>query len=149
ENGRVLLYDSGPHAGRSVSVWKVLDRKYEKEIGPSIRGNLVYIGTSAPGLMHLRSTPLQRAAAGVGLHAQITEQILLGKFLRRPGEAIDMEAYFILFMGALLIFLLPRAGAAWCGVIGGGAVLGAWAVSWYGFSVFGYLIDPFIPMVTL
>lgn len=149
ENGRVLLYDSGPRPERSVAAWKVLDKKFDAEIGPAIRGSIVYIGTSAPGLMDLRSTPLQRAAAGVGLHAQITEQILLGKFLHRPGEAIDMEAYFILFIGAALIFLLPRAGAAWCGIIGAGAALGAWAVSWYGFSVFGYLIEPFLPTLTL
>jgi len=149
QSGRVLLYDSNWQDVRFVPAWKVLEKKIDPKVAELLRGNIIFVGTSAPGLMDLRTTPLARATAGVGLHAQITEQVLLQKFLKRPEWIPGAEALFILLFGGALLYLLPRVGATWCGLVGAGAVGFAWALSWYGFSFFGYLIDPLIPAVTL
>ena len=43
-------------------------------------GRIVLIGSSAPGLMDLRATPLDAAIPGVDIHQQVLEQIVSGHF---------------------------------------------------------------------
>ncbi|MSP89290.1 MAG: adenylate/guanylate cyclase domain-containing protein [Alphaproteobacteria bacterium] len=145
-SGNVWLYDSGPIAERFVPAWAVLEGKVPAE---KLDGNLVLIGTSAPGLKDQRTTPLNPAGPGIEIHAQLLEQILSEVHLRRPDYADGAERLFILVLGLVLITLLPRWGAIGCAVIALSSVALATGGSWYAFSEQGYLFDPIYPSATV
>ncbi len=142
--GRLRLYDSGYIAPRTVPAWQVLENKIP--LG-GLEGKIVFIGTSAAGLKDIRATPLNPAAAGVEVHAQLAEQILSGVYLYRPDWAEGAEFTFFLAVGLLMIIFMGRLGAA------GSAVLGALSVAaFYGFSLYGFhhlrwLVDPTLPSI--
>jgi len=74
-------------------------------------GQIVFIGTSAIGLKDLRSTPVDDSAPGVEVHAQLAEQMIEHQFLARPDFADGAEFLYLLAIGALFVFLLPRLSA--------------------------------------
>ena len=143
--GRTWVYYTPPVPERTIPAWRVLDGSVNPEV---VEGHIVFVGTSAAGLKDQRATPLNPTAAGVAIHAQLTEQVLAGAFLRRPDWAIGAEFVYLLVLGLLLILLLPRVGALWCALLGGAAILGVIAASWYAFAARHWLLDPVFPSLT-
>jgi adenylate cyclase len=140
--GRMWLYDTGRIKERTVPAWKVLAR----DVNPKwIEGKIVYLGTSAEGLKDLRTTPLDPVTPGVEIHAQLTEQILLGDFLERPDWAPGAELLYAIILGLLLILLMRFAGAFGCAVLGLLATAGVFHLSWYVFTAHHWLLDPVLP----
>ena len=141
-HGRVWLYFTETVPRRTIPAWKIFDRTFDPA---SVEGRIVFLGTSAAGLMDQRHTPLNPLAPGVEIHAQVAEQILLQRFLLRPDWADGAELAFLVLFGILLILLMRRLGAA------GGAALAliaagsAFGFSWWAFSRESYLVDPLFP----
>ncbi len=142
ERGRVWLYPTLEAPERRIPAWKVLAPGFDKK---TVGGCLVFVGTSAEGLKDLRATALDPTAAGVDVHANIAEQVLLGRTLSRPDWADGLELLYMLLLGLLLILLLPRLGAAWCLPLAAVALAGALGGSWWAFTSRGFLLDPVFP----
>jgi adenylate cyclase len=140
--GRLWLYDTGYVAQRFVPAWQVLEPSFD---AARIEGKIVFVGTSAAGLKDLRATPLNPSTAGVEVHAQAAEQMILGAYLSRPDWITGAEIAILAIFGAGLIFLLPRWGAVWCAAVALGAVVLIFASSWYAFLQIGWLVDPLYP----
>jgi len=138
--GEIWLYDTGRRAERYIPVWQVLEGG-----APDLNGAIVFVGTSAPGLLDLRSTPNAAAIPGVEIHAQIVEQILTGNLIERPLWADDLEFAALLVMGFAMILLLPRLGPVGCAVLGGAVVVFAIGYGWWAFLQLRWLIDPVYP----
>ncbi len=136
----IWLYDTGHRPERFISAWKVLAGQAE-----GIEGALVFVGTSAPGLLDIRATPLEVGIPGVEIHAQIAEQILTGDLIERPLWADDVEFLVLLVLGGSMVLLLPRLGAVGCAIFGGTSVIVAVAFGWRAFIDLGWLIDPIYP----
>jgi adenylate cyclase len=136
-----------PHSkGRYLPAWKVL----KGEIGrDDVEGRIVLIGTSAPGLLDIRATPLEAAVPGVELHAQVVEQIIQGAFLQRPDFATPAELLYILLLGSLIAFLIYRAGALGSAVVVASSIAVVIGISWYAFKSYGWLVDPIYPAIAL
>src|SRR3546814_20189478 len=66
-----------------------------------IADHIVLIGASAAGLKDLRPSPLDPAAPGVVLQAQVIEQIMLGRYLSRPDWAGGAEFVFLVVLGTV------------------------------------------------
>lgn len=107
----------------------------------AVEGQIVLIGTSAAGLLDIRTTALGEAVPGVSIHAQAIEQILSGDFLTRSDAVAGFEVL------ALFVIVLAVAGgiavsgplfAIGIGVLGIGGLL---AVSWLMFVRTGTLFD--------
>jgi adenylate cyclase len=64
-----------------LAAWRVLDGE---NFVDEVAGRIILIGTSAPGLVDLRATPLDPAIAGVEVHAQAIEHMLTGRSIARP-----------------------------------------------------------------
>src|SRR5207244_1033880 len=94
-----------------------------------------------------RPTPLDAAAAGVEMHAQLIEQMLLGDSVERPNWARGAEAAFMLGIGLVLLLVLPRVGPKWTALLGLAAVAPAIGGSWYAYAEYNWLIDPVSPSV--
>jgi adenylate cyclase len=143
---QVWLYDTGPVEARQISAWRVLEPDFD---GEQIAGRIVLIGASAAGLLDLRATPLDPAAPGVTVNAQLLEQILLGQYLQRPDWMTGAELFFLLVFGAGVLYVMPRRGALWCAGFALLAVAAAFAASWGGFSQLGWLSDPLYPSLAV
>jgi len=142
EQGRLWLYDTGFTQDRMLAAWKVLENHPD---AAAVKDSIIFIGTSAAGLKDLRTTPLNPVAAGVELHAQLTEQILLEDFLHRPDWAGGAEMLFMILTGVVLIFSMPYFGAAWSALIGAASFAGMFLVSWQAFTGYRWLVDPLLP----
>jgi adenylate cyclase len=84
-NGRVWLRYNGHDPERFVSARDVLEGRGEAL--QALAGKLVLIGTSAVGLLDIKTTPVDAAMPGVEVHAQLLENLLSGTLLHRPGYA--------------------------------------------------------------
>ncbi len=140
--GSLFIHYTPFVARRVIPAWRVFADDFDPS---SVRGRIVLIGTSAPGLRDIRPSPLNPVMAGVEAHAQALEQMLLGHYLERPDWAHAAEFLFVLIVGAVLIYVLRVLGAVWSGVIGAGAILAAFAASWHAYTHNLMLFDPVTP----
>jgi len=141
-NGRLVMRYTGSVPERYIPAWQVLEPDF---LADRVAGQIVFIGTSAPGLYDLRSTPLNPVTPGVEIHAQVIEQILTGEFLRRPDFAVVVELAYMLGFGLVLVYALPRIGALWSMILGAAAGGAAIAGSWTAYDTVGWLLDPVYP----
>src|SRR5215471_8212683 len=129
-----------------IPAWKVLAGEVPQE---EIEGRIILVGTSAPGLLDLRATPIDAAVPGIDIHAQVLEHLLTGKFLERPDYALALEEFVILVLGIMLAFALPRVSAKSSAAIGFATIalilIGGWAAYRYG----NLLLDPSYPTLIL
>lgn len=93
----------GPQGGafRYVSAADVLTGRAPQAW---LKGALVLVGTTAPGLVDLRATPVNPEFPGVEIHANVLKSILDGRFKQRPYFAYVMEAGAVLVAGLALSF---------------------------------------------
>ena len=146
DRGRITLYDSGHVASRFVSALDVLKGKVAPE---KITDNIVFIGTSAVGLKDLRSTPVESSIPGVEVHAQVVEQMLTQAYLERKDYAKGAEFLYLLAVGLLFIYLLPRLSAARMALVASFFMALGVAIPWFAYSIGHLLFDPIYPTVTL
>ncbi len=141
-DGTVWVHFTPHEPERFVPASKILDGSADPDL---IKDNIVLVGTTAEGLKEFRPTPLDPAAAGVEMHAQLVEQMLLGDNVQRPDWARGAEAAFMLGIGLFLLVLLPRVGPKWTALLGLAAVAPAIGGSWYAYAQYNWLIDPVFP----
>jgi len=103
-----------PYRGRQgsfryISVADVLHDRVEIE---QLQNKIVLIGTTAPGLLDLRATPVAEVYPGVEAHANMISGILDQNLKERPAYMVGAEVVWLLLMGIALSFLLPRLGPA-------------------------------------
>ncbi|MEM7424492.1 MAG: adenylate/guanylate cyclase domain-containing protein [Pseudomonadota bacterium] len=149
EVGEIWIYYSGQRPGRVLPAQSILDADQAKlqALQQRVAGKIVLVGTSAPGLLDIRATPLSSSTAGVEVHAEALEQIIAGIFLTRPDWAVGAERWAMIFAALALILIMPKAGPAWCAVLGGVIVTCTLAGSWTAFVRQGYLFDPVYPIL--
>ena len=128
----------------SISVSDIIKQKYPKDF---FKDKILVVGTSAPGLFDLRSTPLKNNVPGVKIIADLTDQILSGSFLQRPDWIFGLEL-FTGFTLAILItifiqFLGPIGGLSVFLIGNGISIFG----SFYIFENYLFLIDPISPLI--
>ncbi|MGE3875072.1 MAG: CHASE2 domain-containing protein, partial [Parvibaculaceae bacterium] len=132
-----------------VSAYRVISGEERDALAPAINGHIVFVGTSAAGLLDVRTTSLGETVPGVLIHAQVIEQILSGNYLIRPqwvGGA-ELLAYGLLGIGLILIvmFRSPLIGTA-----AGGLIVAALAfTSAYAFKSLGILVDATFPVLAM
>ena len=129
-----------------IPAWKVLAGEVSKD---DIDGRIILIGTSAPGLLDLRATPLDAAIPGVEMHAQVIEQLLTGRFLTRPDYALALEQFVVLALGIMLALLLPRVSAKTAVAVGLFTMVLVLVGGWTAFRYASLLFDPTYPAVAL
>jgi adenylate cyclase len=87
-----------------VSATDVLTGKVPAEV---LDNKIVLLGTTAPGLMDLRATPVQNIYPGVEIHANMISGILDQNIKEKPAYTMGAEFVLILITGLLLAILLP------------------------------------------
>ncbi|HRL99187.1 MAG TPA: adenylate/guanylate cyclase domain-containing protein, partial [Acidovorax sp.] len=116
---------------RYISASDVLEGKLPPQ---SLNGQLVLVGSTAPGLLDLRVTPVGRTYPGVEAHANVLSAFLDGKNIVRPDYAVGFDAAQLLCAGVILALVLPMLSAAWAVLLSLGA-----AVALTGLNLWLYL----------
>lgn len=107
-SGHVLIpYRGPPRTFDYVSAGAVL----RGTAGAMLEGRVALIGTSAVGLVDIRSTPVSSVYPGVEVHASVLAGILDGRFPFKPAWADGVDIVLTLGLGLLLALLLPFASA--------------------------------------
>ncbi len=101
----LIPYRGGQGSFPYVSASDVLNQKVSPEM---LRGKIVLVGTTAPGLMDLRATPVQSAYPGVEVHANLIAGILDNNIKTRPAYMMGGEFLVVLLAGILLLVLLHQ-----------------------------------------
>jgi adenylate cyclase len=107
-----------------ISATDVLQGKADPKV---LDGAIVLLGTTAPGLMDMRSTPVQSVFPGVEVHANLIagmldrassdEAIRDKAIMHRPAYIQAVEQLALLAIGLLLSILLPKLSPLWGGAI--------------------------------
>ena len=143
--GRFWVYFNKRDPARSVSATDVLNGRVAPD---RLRGRLVLIGTSATGLLDIKTTPVQPDMPGVEVHAQILENILTKSLLASPGYAIGAEIIAAVVFGLAIIVAAPMLPAAIVVALGAILIAGLIGISWYFFVEHHLLIDFTYPLIS-
>jgi adenylate cyclase len=144
--GTVWMHFARSDPNLYISAADILSGNFDSA---KIADNIVLIGASYAGLNDLHATPVSSDMPGVEIQAQLIEQVLQGDFLARPDWVIGAEIMFALLIGVVLILAIPRVGALLSAAIGGVAVIGAVAASWFAFRDAHLLVDPVYPIAVI
>ena len=129
-----------------IPAWKVLAGEVPED---EISGRIMLVGTSAPGLLDLRATPIDPVLPGVEVISMMIEHIVGGQNLTRPDYAPAVEEGIILILGALLAFVFARVSARSAAAIGLATVAGLFACGWLAYRYGDLLLDPLYPALAL
>ncbi len=103
--------EGGPRAGsfRYISAADVLAHRIPAR---SLRGKIVLLGTTTPGLLDLRVTPVGAAYPGVETHANLMAGLMDGRVLVKPDYADGFEVTLLVVVGLALALCLPFLSAS-------------------------------------
>ena len=93
---------------RYVSAADVLAKRVD---GGVLNGKIILLGTTAPGLLDLRVTPVGETYPGVEVHANVISGFLDGQIFVKPDYAIGFEVVILILSGLVLALLLPLLSA--------------------------------------
>ena len=144
-NGQLWIHFSPHEPSRFVSAVDVLDGR----VGPDkISRKLVLIGTSAAGLLDLKTTPVDPAMPGVEVNAQVLESMLTSSMLTAPNYAVVLELAGALLLGIVIIWVAPMMGPVLLLAMGVLVVTLAAGTSWYFFTQYRLLFDFSYPLLS-
>ena len=128
----------GPNGGgfQYVSASDVLNQT----VAPAqLAGRIILVGTTAPGLMDLRSTPVNPVFPGVEVHANIISSLLDGQFKLRPEYASGVVMILLLITGLLLSVLMAILSATASLIVAALVMVSSISVNIYTYSQYDLL----------
>jgi adenylate cyclase len=138
ENVAALIPYRGPQGSfLYVSATDVLQDRIP---AGSLKDRIILVGTTAPGLMDLRATPVAAIYPGVEIHANLIAGMLDSKIKYRPGYMMAADAVQVFLVGILLILLLPRLTPPRATLLASFVLLGLIAVNFYLWLDAGYVM---------
>ena len=94
------------HKG-SFRYFSIVDVLNERVDPAELKGKIVLVGTTAPGLLDLRATPVDSVYPGVEVHANMISGMLDGTFKQRPPYVLGAQFLLLLVSGLAMALLLP------------------------------------------
>src|ERR1700722_6092655 len=144
-NGQLWVHFNKHDPARYVSAKDVLQGRVPPD---RLRGRLVLIGTSAIGLLDVKTTPVDPVMPGVEVHAQILERVLTKSLLVNPNYAIGAELTVAVLFGLAIIILAPMLSATIVVALGAVLIAGLIGLSFYLFVAHNLLIDFTYPLIS-
>lgn len=88
-----------------------------------LTNKIILIGTSAPGLLDLRSTPVGEVYPGVEIHANMIAGILDQNLKHKPAYVVGAEVILLLIIGVVLSLLLPLLSPIYATLLGAASMI--------------------------
>jgi adenylate cyclase len=105
DTGRALVPYRGPYG--SFKYYSLVDVMNERIDPAELKGKIALVGTTAPGLLDLRATPVGAVYPGVEVHANMIAGIIDENIKQRPPYVLGAEFTMLAVTGLLLALLLP------------------------------------------
>ena len=112
-----------------------------------LEGKLALVGLTATGLADLKPIPLQPSYPGVGIHANIINNIITKNFLRIADKRADSA--IILILGSLIAFLILKLRPVHGALIGVVLALLYALASWAALKFFNLWISLVYPVISI
>ena len=109
-----------------------------------LKGKIALIGTTAPGLLDLRATPVDNVYPGVEVHANLIAGMLDNRIKQKPPYMLGAEVILLVIGGAVLSILIPMLSALWATVA---AVIGLLLIVLANIGIWNYG-DTVLPLAT-
>jgi adenylate cyclase len=120
----------GPGAG-SYKYVSASDLIAQRVAPGTLRDKIILVGTTAPGLLDLRVTPVGEAYAGVETHANLISGLMDGRIPVKPDWALGYDLVILVLAGLLLAFALPLLSAPRAVLLSVGVALAIFALNFY------------------
>ncbi|MBI1942464.1 MAG: adenylate/guanylate cyclase domain-containing protein [Betaproteobacteria bacterium] len=142
ERAAVLI----PYRGRKFSYpYIALADVLKDRVDPGqLKGRIAIVGTTAPGLLDQRSTPVGSVYPGVEIHANMITGVLDGTLKSKPPYMLGAEVLLLLVGGVALSILIPMLSALWATA---SVLLGVALVTAIDFMVWS-MADLVLPLAT-
>jgi len=115
EHSAVMVPYIGPQKTFDyISASDILNKTVPRDV---LENKITIFGTSAAGLLDLRTTPLESAYPGVEVHANIIQGILDQSIKHKPEYIVGFEILLIFILGFSLTFILPLLSPSWTTII--------------------------------
>jgi adenylate cyclase len=105
---------------RYISASDVL---HERPPLADMQNKIVLVGTTAPGLMDMRSTPVGEVYPGVEVHANMISGILNQNVKQNPPYVLGANVLWVLVIGVALAILLPMLSSVYGTLLTAGVLL--------------------------
>ncbi len=102
---------AGNTAGGSFKYFSASDVVSQRVPPGALKDKIVLLGTTAPGLLDLRVTPVGETYPGVEVHANMISGLLDGRVFVRPDYAVGFEVVMLILAGLILAVALPMLTA--------------------------------------
>jgi adenylate cyclase len=102
---------AGGASGGSFKYFSAADVVAQRIPPGALKDKIVLLGTTAPGLLDLRVTPIGEVYPGVEVHANMISGLLDGRVAVRPDYALGFEVFVLVLAGLTLALTLPLLSA--------------------------------------
>lgn len=109
EGATFVPYRGGAGSFPYVSITDVL---HDRADPAQLKDKIILVGTTAPGLLDLRATPVAEVYPGVEVHASMISGILDQNLKEQPAYMLGAEVVWLLLVGIALSLLLPLLSPA-------------------------------------
>jgi adenylate cyclase len=79
----------------------------------ALKGRIALVGTTAPGLLDLRATPVEGAFPGVEIHANVIAGMIDGSIRQTPKYTLGADIVILAVAGLALALVIPLLSALW------------------------------------
>ncbi len=101
----LIPYRGGQRSFKYIPIVDVLNDRVDVA---DLKGKIVIVGTTAPGLKDLRVVPFDGSYPGVEIHANLIAGALDGTIKQMPEYALGLQLLIIFLVGLALALTLPR-----------------------------------------
>jgi len=103
-----------PYRGKGAFEYVSLADVVKDRIPPgALKGRIALIGTTAPGLLDLRATPVAASFPGVEIHANVIAGMIEGGIRQTPKYTLGADIVILAVVGIALAILIPMLSALW------------------------------------
>ncbi|CAK7070300.1 MAG: hypothetical protein DELT_01840 [Desulfovibrio sp.] len=114
----------------------------------AFNGRILFVGTSAPGLLDIRATPYDRVYPGVEVHAAVLDALVTGRSLSVPSWTPGLQVLAIIglgiFSGVAFTLAKPKVYSLVGALLVFGVIFGCWRL-----FVAGYFVSPLYAVLTV
>jgi adenylate cyclase len=142
----LIPYRGGSGVYKYVSATDVLRGKLPVE---ELKDKIVIVGTSAQGLLDLRSTPVREDYPGVEVHANLITGFLDQSIMHKPNYVLAISVLTVLLIGIPFAVLLPRLSALYSTIAVAVVAVLIVVVNLYAWKSFHFVLNVAAPLMLL
>ncbi len=133
----LVPYRGGKYSFPYVSLADVI----KDRIAPgALKGKVALVGSTAPGLQDLRSTPVDSVYPGVEIHANLIAGMIDHEIKQRPLYVIGAEVVLLVTSGVALSILVPMLSALWATLVAAAAAVLIAAINFFAWKEGGLVL---------